>query len=385
MLRVHHFDALIESMHVCTATRLSSWRSLILVVWAACPRVTDTGLLASVSTEIHTTDKIDPSAVIPKSTMQAYQMPEGRSPRDFWVSEAVRVWSSLKGILCHLAVLKYMQVVQKHRLFAMTFVDVKNKKGTPLSMGINPRGLNIYRLGQTSHPVVKFSWAECSELSYTEKKFKIEVHDKETKALSVYVSCARNARNARIARRWSFHLLHTCPSMPYLAWMRVLHLRATVKLPTYKCIALRLLGNNHASVSTVLMSHADTVHYRYCAKAQICQRVLHLCIGLHRLYVQCVRGWAQPPPDMAAMRAQAVEAAITERENLKKEATDAYAKAQELKTPMPEPKVADPTPVPFLSVSFSCFFFFFFLFLGCWLLVLGSFFSKADGMAQQLA
>ena len=47
--------------------------------------------------------------------------------------------------------------------------------GTPLTMGINPRGLYIYRLGQTAHPVVKFSWAECSELSYTEKKFKIEV------------------------------------------------------------------------------------------------------------------------------------------------------------------------------------------------------------------
>ena len=45
----------------------------------------------------------------------------------------------------------------------MKFVDVKNKKGTALTLGINPVGLNVYRLGDTTgEPVVKFGWAECT-------------------------------------------------------------------------------------------------------------------------------------------------------------------------------------------------------------------------------
>ena len=60
----------------------------------------------------------------------------------------IKVWLTLKGILKHLAVLKYMQIVQKHRMFAMQFFDIKNKKGTPLVMGVNPHGIFVYRLGQ---------------------------------------------------------------------------------------------------------------------------------------------------------------------------------------------------------------------------------------------
>lgn len=145
--------------------------------------------------EVHTADKIDPAAVIPRRTMQSYRIPPGKSANDFWVGEATRVWGSVTGILKHLAVLKYMQIIQKHRLFGMRFVEVKvcksklssslrfkffiyfqNKKGTPLTLGISPKGLFVYRYGQKVHPVVKFSWAECSELAYTEKKFKIAVN-----------------------------------------------------------------------------------------------------------------------------------------------------------------------------------------------------------------
>eukprot|EP00039_Didymoeca_costata_P015190 m.254297 g.254297 ORF g.254297 m.254297 type:complete len:767 (-) comp16170_c2_seq1:2644-4944(-) len=217
--------------------------------------------------EVHTADKIDPAAVIPRRTMQSYRIPPGKSANDFWVGEATRVWGSVTGILKHLAVLKYMQIIQKHRLFGMRFVEVKNKKGTPLTLGISPKGLFVYRYGQKVHPVVKFSWAECSELAYTEKKFKIAVHDKETKAFSVY-----------------------------------------------------------------------------CSRPQICQRVLHLCIGLHRLYVMTVRGWAQAPADLAKMRSDAIDAAAVERENLKKEAQAASARARELRgkqeTAVPEQPAA---------------------------------------------
>ena len=121
--------------------------------------------------------------------------------------------------------------------------------------GINPVGLHVYRLGDTTQPVVKFGWAECSELSYTEKKFKIEVHDRETKAFSVY-----------------------------------------------------------------------------CSRSQICQQVLHLCIGLHRLFVQDVRKWVGAPKDLARMRDEAARASIEERKNLKADSEKAAEKARAIQT-----------------------------------------------------
>lgn len=36
----------------------------------------------------------------------------------FWAEEVIRVWKTLRGILRHLAVLKYMQIMQKHEYAA---------------------------------------------------------------------------------------------------------------------------------------------------------------------------------------------------------------------------------------------------------------------------
>eukprot|EP00043_Microstomoeca_roanoka_P017841 m.187570 g.187570 ORF g.187570 m.187570 type:complete len:803 (-) comp16714_c0_seq3:1065-3473(-) len=189
----------------------------------------------------------------------------------FWAEEVIRVWKSLRGILRHLAVLKYMQIVQKHSQFAMKRFDIKNKNGTPLVLGVHPRGLYCFRLSNLYKPVVSFSWAECSELAYTDKKFSIQVHDKAIKAFSVYTS-----------------------------------------------------------------------------RSATCQRILDLCVGLHRLYVQAAQLWKHPPPDLKKLRSEAVQAAMQEREELKKEALAAKEKAKALKKesakPKPKPEAAAPKP-----------------------------------------
>eukprot|EP00045_Choanoeca_perplexa_P016926 m.235406 g.235406 ORF g.235406 m.235406 type:complete len:797 (+) comp17403_c0_seq2:184-2574(+) len=104
----------------------------------------------------------------------------------FWAEEVIRVWKSLQGILRHLAVLKYMQVVQKHPQFAMQRHDIKNKNGTPLILGVSPKGLYVFRLNNLLQAVVTFSWAECAELAFADKKFTICVHDRATRDFSVY-------------------------------------------------------------------------------------------------------------------------------------------------------------------------------------------------------
>eukprot|EP00048_Salpingoeca_helianthica_P015518 m.227187 g.227187 ORF g.227187 m.227187 type:complete len:806 (-) comp17143_c0_seq1:162-2579(-) len=210
---------------------------------------------------VHTPALLAKETLIPERNKADIMKEAQIKPADlelFWVEEVVRTWVSLKGILRHLTVLKYIQVIQKHRRFAMQYFHVKNSQGTPLVLGVNPHGLFLFRNEQLHRPVATFSWAECSELSFTEKKFSIQVHDKETKAFSVT-----------------------------------------------------------------------------CSRSKICQRILNLCIGLHRLYVLTIRQWADAPADMLGQRKQAIEAAIIEREELKKEAAEVRRKAKELKKKEP--------------------------------------------------
>eukprot|EP00055_Hartaetosiga_balthica_P006035 m.18532 g.18532 ORF g.18532 m.18532 type:complete len:811 (-) comp4975_c1_seq1:916-3348(-) len=172
----------------------------------------------------------------------------------FWAEEVLRVWQGLCGILRHLAVLKYMQIVQKHKQFAVRRFDVKNKNGTPLVLGVHPKGLFCFRLTNLYKPVVSFSWGECAELSYTDKKFSIQVHDKDVKTFSVYS-----------------------------------------------------------------------------VRSKTCQRILDLCVGLHRLFVQDVQHWENAPKSFSIMRRQAAEMALKEREGLKKEAKAASERAKRIR------------------------------------------------------
>jgi hypothetical protein len=60
-----------------------------------------------------------------------------------------------------------------HSQFAMQRHDIKNKNGTPLILGVSPKGLYVFRLNNLLQPVVSFSWAECAELAFADKKFSI--------------------------------------------------------------------------------------------------------------------------------------------------------------------------------------------------------------------
>eukprot|EP00051_Salpingoeca_urceolata_P001249 m.39564 g.39564 ORF g.39564 m.39564 type:complete len:1241 (+) comp11285_c0_seq1:36-3758(+) len=221
--------------------------------------------VADVTAEALAGEQLLPNKNMDAIAQESQVPPHNRSL--FFAEEVFRVWGTLGGILRHLAVLKYMQIVQKHPRFAMQYFDIKNKKGTSLVMGVNPHGLYIYRLEKNSRPMVTFSWAECSELAFTEKKFTIEVHDKETKGFSVYTT-----------------------------------------------------------------------------RSKICQRILYLCIGLHRLYVQTIRQWVDAPADLQELRKKAIEAALQEREELKKEAIAAREKAKGLKKQRRPKKSAQASP-----------------------------------------
>ena len=55
--------------------------------------------------------------------------------RTFFAQEVIKVWKSLAGVLKHLAVLKYMQLAQKHKRFATQTFSVKVGHGTARQNG----------------------------------------------------------------------------------------------------------------------------------------------------------------------------------------------------------------------------------------------------------
>jgi hypothetical protein len=116
---------------------------------------------------------------------------------------------------------------------------LQNKKGTPLTLGVSPHGLQLYRFNQTAtQPIVRFSWAECAELSYQEvcvcvrrlssfaatltearlyapvlqKRFTVVCHDSGTRPFSIFTQRSRTC----------LQILYLCVGLHHLCAPRVL-------------------------------------------------------------------------------------------------------------------------------------------------------------------
>ena len=211
------------------------------------------------------------------------------------------------------------QAIQKHSLFGMTSYSVKNARGTPLLMRVGPKGILFFRPDNKSREVAQFSWSECKELTYLEKKFVITV----------------------------------CESDDF-------------------CFRLSPLNFVHVFRRSQFQDKQIIPFVVYAESTRIAAQILNLCIGLHKLFIQvtfalfffvflliscinfyfymflilvvslysseqfrltslhsrhCRRQWASAPMEIQTMREKAIEAAWKEREELKKESVIAKQRA----------------------------------------------------------
>ncbi|VDD79112.1 unnamed protein product [Mesocestoides corti] len=86
------------------------------------------------------------------------------------------------------AMVQYLQLAQDLEMYGVETFDIKNKKGTPLVLGVDALGLSIYEPGNLLDPKIGFPWSEIRNLSFHDKKFIIKPADKSAKEFFFLVS-----------------------------------------------------------------------------------------------------------------------------------------------------------------------------------------------------
>ncbi|KER32081.1 hypothetical protein T265_01853 [Opisthorchis viverrini] len=89
------------------------------------------------------------------------------------------------------AIMEYLKVVQDLEMYGVTYFPIKNNKQTPLWLGVDALGLNIYEQDDRLTPKINFPWNEIRKLQYSHTKFSVKPSDPSGQDLSFY--CESNA------------------------------------------------------------------------------------------------------------------------------------------------------------------------------------------------
>ena len=69
---------------------------------------------------------------------------------DWWYNFSILVETHTNDLLClfvfssNIALMEYLKVSQDLEMFGVNYFDIKNKKGTELTLGVDAMGLNVY-------------------------------------------------------------------------------------------------------------------------------------------------------------------------------------------------------------------------------------------------
>ncbi|KAM8847518.1 ezrin b [Synchiropus picturatus] len=100
--------------------------------------------------------------------------------REQW-EERIQVWhEEHHGMLKEDAMMEYLKIAQDLEMYGVNYFDIKNKKGTELTLGVDALGLNVYEKDDKLTPKIGFPWSEIRNISFNDKKFIIKPIDKKS-------------------------------------------------------------------------------------------------------------------------------------------------------------------------------------------------------------
>ncbi|XP_067943468.1 merlin-like isoform X1 [Watersipora subatra] len=112
-------------------------------------------------------------SILPQTVIDQYQM-----TCEMW-EERIKIWyADHKGLSKEDAEKEFLKIAQDLEMFGYSYFDIKNKRNTEVSLGVNSLGLHIFKPENKLIPVLGFAWSEISHIYHTEKKFKIKTFDK---------------------------------------------------------------------------------------------------------------------------------------------------------------------------------------------------------------
>lgn len=115
---------------------------------------------------------------------------------DQWEERIVTWWTEHRGMLKEDAMMEYLKIAQDLEMYGVSYFEISNKKTTPLWLGVDALGLNIYEKNDRLSPKIGFPWSEIRNISFNDKKFVIKPVDKKAPDFVFYA--ARLSINKRI-------------------------------------------------------------------------------------------------------------------------------------------------------------------------------------------
>lgn len=112
-------------------------------------------------------------SILPQTVIDQYQMTS-----EMW-EERIKIWyADHKGLSKEDAEKEFLKIAQDLEMFGFSYFDIKNKRNTEVTLGVNSLGLHIFKPENKLLPVLSFNWSEISHISHTEKKFKVKTFDR---------------------------------------------------------------------------------------------------------------------------------------------------------------------------------------------------------------
>lgn len=103
-----------------------------------------------------------------------------------WEDRIKNAWLSLKGTKQRDAIMDYLNIAQDLEQYGITYFEVTNKKGTKMFLGVHNMGMDIYEANNQVTPRLGFPWAEIRNISFNDKKFKIQMVNKDAPDFKFY-------------------------------------------------------------------------------------------------------------------------------------------------------------------------------------------------------
>lgn len=125
--------------------------------------------------EYHKQGYLANDRLLPQRVMDQFNL-----TRDAWEEKITKWHKEHKGTLREDAMMEYMKLAQDLDMYGVNYFDIKNKKGTQVSLGIDALGINVYDPEDKLTPKIGFPWSEIRNITFHNKNFIIKPTDKKS-------------------------------------------------------------------------------------------------------------------------------------------------------------------------------------------------------------
>jgi len=138
------------------------------------------------NTEVHQARYLANDRLLPEKVAEQHRL-----SREDWETR-ISQWHKEHGDLPREdAIMEYLKIAQDLEMYGVNYFSITNKKKTPLFLGVDALGLNIYASDDKLTPKIGFPWSEIRNISFNDKKFVIKPIDKKAPDFVFYVERLR--------------------------------------------------------------------------------------------------------------------------------------------------------------------------------------------------